>query len=176
MTLSFKGEVTRGQRFEKKLWQGLVFRLAPDESGWTVFLGNRTAPQSNYCAVETPPFHGTNSLNIWGRDFAKIQNSGKSQAGLRQILEPEQTRTFWFVLNAKDYRKAHDALGIILYRYNQPAERVKDADDAWGRITTGGGKLTVKEVRLSDHDIDGEPRIYYLKFEVMLRLPKEFMK
>jgi hypothetical protein len=102
-TIQFQGTISKGQKFEKDLGNGLVFQLIPNEDGWHVEVAPKSGNEVNdygFASIATPPFHGATSLDIQGSDFSKNTNNF-------------QPRNFSFVLNKKDANAMADAIGQL---------------------------------------------------------------
>ena len=115
-TIRFTGAISKGQTFDKQIGPRLFFRLLPAELGWTISIGSQTGAEKNFYAVVTPPYRGINAIDIEGWHFRNAGNTGPNEPGPKNVNAPREVREFYFVLNDSDYRKAFDALQILLCR------------------------------------------------------------
>lgn len=93
---SFNGEVSKGQTFEVKLRQELVFRLEyfdGDGEGWEIWVGDTIQPGHNFVRCVTPPHRGLNgNTDIIGWHFRNADNSGPR--GSEDIPVPQEVKKF----------------------------------------------------------------------------------
>jgi len=172
-TITFSGEVTKDQRFEKQIIENLYFCLIPQELGWAVFIGNKADTENNFAGVVTPPYHGINPLSIEGWHFRNADNSGPNEAGEKNINAPQELRQFNFVLNGRDYQQAFDCLQKILWPYSYSPEEVAKAEVLQQSIRMAEGSLTIKEMELNNLVITQQAGMDYMKFDVELHLPPD---
>ena len=65
-TIVISGEVNRGQQFSCVIHDSLLFKLIPNEFGWTISVSTKSRPEEDISRL-TPPFHFvTNPRNIEG--------------------------------------------------------------------------------------------------------------
>jgi hypothetical protein len=117
-TVKFSGEVLKGRSFEKPIGANLFFRLIPQDLGWTISTGSKAGAENNFCGVVTSPYRGINHIHIDGWHFRNKDNSGPDEVGPKNVNGPQEVREFYFVLDDADYRKAFDALQILLWQYS----------------------------------------------------------
>ena len=162
----FAGEVARGQAFEHALAPGLVFRLVPDDGGWTVWVGQPGAPDADWSGVVTPPFRGPNPRFLEAWHFRNADNSGPNLPGPGNVNAPQAVREFEFVEQAADYRRAFDALQGVLWPKTD-AER-QAALDVLEPIMARArrGRLTITDLELGGLGRGLRPWIEHLRFVV----------
>ena len=162
----FAGEVARGQAFERALAPGLVFRLVPDEGGWTVWVGQPGAPDADWSGVVTPPFRGPNARYLEAWHFRNADNSGPNAPGPGSVNAPQAVRDFAFVEQADDYRRALDALQGVLWPRTDTQGQA--ALDALGEIMARArrGRLTITDLQLGGLEPGTRPWIERLRFVV----------
>jgi hypothetical protein len=164
----FPGEVSRGQRFEKAVAPGLVFRLEPyagNDSGWDIRLapGTEASAEAVDCigAIETPS-HGSNELAI-----ELPEGVTASEAALRNPHE------FDFVPNSSDCKRAWDLNNSINYQYKLTDQQREELNRQLGAIPTAHGHLKVLDFRLGAPPEGSRARaIEWIKFEVALQFPQ----
>jgi hypothetical protein len=169
-TVSFSGEVLKGQTYEKQLPASLFFRLVPQDLGWTISIGAKDNPENNFCSVVTPPYRGINAIHIEGWHFRNSDNTGPNQVGAKNVNAPQQRRDFQFVLNSGDYRRAFDALQILLWPYSYSKQQIDQADAVHARLPKGSGTLVIRELRLNALEVGKQAGIDLLKMAVELHL------
>jgi len=162
----FAGEVARGQAFERALAPGLVFRLVPDDGGWTVWVGQPGTPDADWSGVVTPPFRGPNPRFLEAWHFRNADNSGPNLPGPGNVNAPQAVREFEFVEQAADYRRALDALQGVLWPKTD-AER-QAALDVLEPIMARArrGRLTITDLELGGLGRGVRPWIERLRFVV----------
>lgn len=166
LPLKFKGEVRRGQVFERSIDRRLTFRLNPDEYGWEIWIGDKTKPDRNYCAIITPPYHGINALDIEGWHFRSSDNSASVEARGNNVNAPQEIRRFFFVLNEAGYLKASHALQRLLWPYSYTASETEEAREAYDRIKKMTGRLRIRSKELGNLKGGGRAWIERMRFEV----------
>lgn len=174
-TVSFDGEVLRGQDFEHEIEQNLVFRLryfAGDGEGWEIWVGDRTRPDCDFSACVTPPFRGVNSRLISGWHFRNPDNSGPPDP--EDLRFPQEVRGFWFVLDETDCQIADDALGKLMWPYQYSEEEVDEAQGTHEQLQTAKGILTITQLELGNLTVGELAWIDRMEFTVELWLPPEW--
>jgi hypothetical protein len=166
--LEFSGEISRGQRFEKVVAPGMLFRLEPyagNDSGWDIRLAPDTepSPASVDCiGAVSIPSHGSNDLSI--------ELSEEQTAQGVMLRNPHE---FDFVPNPSDCKRAWDLNNSIAYRYNQTDQERRELDGKLSEIPNGHGQLKVLDFRLSPQAEPDKPgAIDWIKFEVDLKFPQ----
>lgn len=166
--LRFTGKVNRGERFQKKLGVGLVFRLNPaaqSDSGRRIEILSDTVPlpEDFDCSGSvTPPAHGPNDLFLDKPD------------GWSPEKKPEwNVHQFNFVANPAECKIAWDLFNEEEYPSNK-SDKEKEADEEkFGKILTGTGTLTIVDSRFGPPTASDEyGAVQWLTFEVDLRFPR----
>jgi hypothetical protein len=162
----FTGELNRGQRFEKNVGSGLVFRLEPDageNSGWSIRLApaSEPSPASIDCIGSvSEPLHGSNKLSI--------DPSGVSIVNGRTYWFPD-FREFYFVINPLDCKSAWDLANAAYYPSKLTDQEREQASEKLFQIRTGHGSFKILDSRVNVPAGEKKPRaIEWLKFEVEL--------
>jgi len=169
VTVSFIGEVSKGESFEKVVGKGLVFRLNPTRDiEWIISIEPEIIPDQdsswNFAGIVTPPYRGgVNNTWIDGWQFRNSDNSGPLEWG--SLNAPGKVREFFFVLSTEDYQKAQEALDKMLWPGNWSAEEVQNAKNIHEELPKGVGRLTIKEMELGNLIIDEKPWIELMEFE-----------
>lgn len=101
--MDFTGEIVHGQRFERPIVDGLIFRLDPEPgaagTGWMVRVIRLPEEDEDYAGVMTPPYRGVNHRFIEGWHFRNRENTGVNQS---DVNAPQYDREFGFVLTRDD--------------------------------------------------------------------------
>lgn len=116
--IRFNGAVKRGDSFQHKVSDGLIFGLDPTKEsdpcqGWQIWLGPSEQIKAYAAIATTPLFHGLIDTDICGSDFRNSDNSGPNTPGPKNVNRPQRVRHFEFVTNQSDYEavvNAYDAL------------------------------------------------------------------
>ena len=166
----FSGEVLKGRSFERQVGANLFFRLVPDELGWSISVGSK-AVRENFCSVVTPPYRGMNALVIEGWHFRNSDNSGPNEPGPKNVNAPQELREFYFVLNEPDYRRAFDALQILLWPYSYSKQQIDAAEGAHAKVRKGRGKLMIRDLKLNVLELGKQAGIDRMAFDVELTFP-----
>jgi hypothetical protein len=102
------GEVRSGQSFEANIGEGLELALAPragsELTGWVISIRLVQNKEEDYSEAATPPFQSVNP-RLLTTDY-----SFRAQDAIAW-----NPRRFQFVSNASDYRRAANALGILVH-------------------------------------------------------------
>lgn len=164
--IRFTGGVGRGQRFEKTVASGLVFRLEPDaddDSGWSIRLApdSEPSPASIDCIGSvSAPLHGTNKLSIEPSDASIING---------RLNWFPNFREFYFVRNAADCKSAWDLANAAYYPSKLTDERREEAHEKLFQIPTGHGVFRILDSKVKAGAGEETPQaIEWLKFEVEL--------
>lgn len=161
---SFSGEVKRGQSFQKKITQGLVFCLTPDSfwqenGGWRLNISDEIGKpcDDNFAGIVTPPFHGENNATfIQGWQFRNENNTGENETNA-------MIRYFSFVFNQSDYESIFNA------SFNLPTDKNFDPS----KILTSRSVMTIVDLKLGNLIPDKIVWIESMKFEVKIYLPPD---
>jgi hypothetical protein len=102
------GEARSGQSFEANIGEGLELALAPrlgsEVTGWVIRIRPVQNKEEDYSEAATPPFQSVNP-RLLTTDY-----SFRSQDAIAW-----NPRRFQFVSNASDYRRAVNALGVLVH-------------------------------------------------------------
>jgi hypothetical protein len=166
---SFSGKLKRGESFQKKITQRLVFCLTPssfwvENGGWDLNISDEIGKpcDDNFAGIVTPPYRGgDNATFIQGWNFRNENNTGKSEANA--ITSNSMTRFFSFVFNQSDYE------AIFNYSFNIPTDSNVDAS----KILTSRGVLTIIDLKLGNLIPNETAWIESMKFEVKIYLPSD---
>jgi hypothetical protein len=164
--LVFGDEVELGQKFEREIGHGLVFRLAPvadlPESGWRIEITPKVQPGGNpveFAWVATPPYHFANPLYL--------DTSYGTTAEAAVAMSP---RSFHFVLNMEDFRAAAEAVDLAIYSSNASDIERERINRAASKVETGAGEVHILKSRLiAPEGKNTLGKIAWLKFEVKLK-------
>jgi hypothetical protein len=170
-TITIHGEVRRGETFEHTIRPNLIFLMSPTDFGWVISVGDTVSPGNNFCAVVTPPYRGINAIYLEGWHFRNSDNSGPNDVGPKNVNAPGEERSFSFVLNVVDYKKAFDALQKLLWPYSYSRQEIDEANRAHDQLEKAQGVLTVKELKLNNLVAGQQAGIDYMRFNVELILP-----
>ena len=170
--LTFGGEVTLGQAYEREIGYGLIFRLTPmrddTDSGWQIEIVprlQRAGSPADFAAIATPPYHFANPLNV---DTSYGITAAEAVA--------QSKRPFYFVRTMADFRAAEDAVNLALYTTDAPQAEQDRINDAAGKVEVGSGELRILESRLIP-PVGKDPlgKIAWMKFEVKLKFHSGIM-
>ncbi|MFO7680530.1 MAG: hypothetical protein R6X34_10805 [Chloroflexota bacterium] len=171
-TITFTGEVIRGQTFEKEISDDLLFRLVPSEyanigiDGWQINIINKSYPDHELASVATPPFRGKQVLDIVGWHFRNEDNSGPFISGPDGHYQPQEVRSFYFVLTEEDYETAMEAIACIIHPCDDIG--VKEAIQIHEEITKARGEVTITDLELGNLVASERAWIENMEFTVEL--------
>ena len=165
--IRFKGAVKRGDSFQHRVSDGLIFGLDPTREsdpcqGWQIWLGPSEQIKTYAAIATTPLYHGLIDTDICGSDFRNSDNSGPNSG---DVNRPQRVRHFEFVTNQSDYEavvKAYDALA----RNTLTAEQVSSEVLQYHHI----GKLNITGFSLGNLQAGAQPTIERMEFTVELNL------
>lgn len=174
--ITFTGQVSRGQVFEKEISEDLLFRLVPTEYanidivGWQINIINKSYPEHELASVATPPFRGNQVLDIVGWHFRNDDNSGPFVSIPGGYYKPQEVRPFSFILTEESYETALEAIGCII----SPCDNmeVEEAIQIHETIPKASGKLTINQLDLGNLVIGERAWIEIMEFTVELEVPK----
>ena len=175
--ISFRGEVSANQAFERRFGDSLLFRLVPKgvPFGWDIEVvpeRQEDSPQSEYIWVVTPPYHGHNPR------FLDTSYGMSASEAIRF-----STREFNFVLNEKQFKKAADLVELAIMSRPQSDKRSareitkesQDASEALLKFPVAKGRLIILKSKIETPDESGKQGfIKWLEFRVDLRVPCDF--
>jgi hypothetical protein len=185
-SVSFEGEVARGQSFLEPLGQGMVFDLEAVPAGWIVRVLPGAGPRPAHDAAElaTPPYNSVTPLAIT-TDF-----SFRAQDAVAW-----NPRRFQFAADMSSFKKLQSAYAAYMAKPDDAAIQERLAEMAAGEPT---GELQILDARLvpgtanqgamaaavashfsqTPHTVEqgGSPlgAITWLKFRVTVHLPAGF--
>jgi hypothetical protein len=173
--LSFAGEVSAGQVFERKFTKKLGFRLNPSQSGWT---------------IEVIPYEQTDSGNagyVWVVNFPyrsyNVRDLDASYGTTAKEAVKYSPRDFNFVLNEQQFKRASDLVEMAIMSRPQSDHRSQqeldkesmDAGQALEALPVAKDRLTIMNSRVADSAEKGDfGSIEWLKFKVELHVPCGF--
>jgi hypothetical protein len=173
--LSFAGEVSAGQAFERTFSKKLGFRLNPSQSGWT---------------IEVIPYEQTDSGNaeyVWVVNFPyrsyNVRYLDTTYGTTAKEAVEYSPRDFNFVLNEQQFKRASDLVEMAImshplsdHRSQQELDKESmDAGQALEALPVAKGRLTIMNSRLADPTEKGDlGSIEWLKFKVELHVPCGF--
>jgi hypothetical protein len=165
-SLRFTGEVTHGQRFEKTIAPGMVFRLEPyagNDPGWSVRLepSSEPSPESIDCIAPTEETsHGSNELAL------------DPPERIGEDAELKRLRQFGFIHTPSQCKVAWDLMNVALYGSKLTNKEREEAEIKLSKIPSGTGTLKVVDDRFSVPPGKDQPvAVDWLKFEVEFRFP-----
>jgi hypothetical protein len=167
-TLSFSGEASRGQRFEKVIAPSMVFRLVPfagNDSGWDIRMAPGTEPSAesiDCIGAILEPTHGSNELSI------ELSDEDSTQGALQAA--PHE---FDFVATPADCKQAWDLNNSINYDHGLTDKEQQELNEKLGAILSGHGKLVILDPRVEPPAEKGASGVIdSVKFEVDLQFPQ----
>lgn len=164
---SFFWEIKRGQSFQKKITEGLVFCIEPssflvENGGWTINISDETGKtcDDNFAGIVTPPFRGGyNAIFIQGWQY---RNENNTEPSVPTWLTTNP-RIFNFVFNQKDYE------AFFNNAFNIPTDNPVNLND----ILTSRGVFAITNLELGNLIPNETPWIEEMKFEVKIYLPPD---
>ncbi len=175
--LSFRGEVSANQAFERRFGDTLLFRLVPkgEQFGWDIeVVPDRPGgtSQSEYIWVVTPPYH------FWNPRYLDASYGMSASEAVRS-----SPRNFNFVLNEEQYKKAADLVALAVTSHplsdKRSAEEFQkesqDAAEALFKFPVAKGRLAILNSSIGTLQESGKQGfIKWLEFRVDLRVPCDF--
>ena len=175
--LSFRGEVSANQAFDRRFGDSHVFRLVPkgEQFGWDIEVvpdRREGTGQSEYIWVVTPPYRGFNPR------FLDTSYGTSPSEAVR--FSP---RDFNFVLNEEQFKKAANLVELAIMSHPQSdrrsaeefAKESQDAANALFKFPVAKGRLIILKSRIETSDESGKLGfIKWLEFRVDLRVPCGF--
>ena len=158
---SFSGEIKRGQSFQEKITQGLVFCITPrtlwvENDGWTINISDEIGKpcDDNFAGIATPPFRGDNPTYIFGVQFTDENKVAFTRSFVRE---------FNFVFNQRDYET------LWASYYPMPLDNKIDVT----KIKSSPGIFTIQDLKLGNLIPNEKPWVASMKFEVKIYLPSD---
>ena len=178
LLLSFGGEVSAGQKFERKFGEKVLFHLNPANAshGWTIEVRPEAQDHSpgerEYVWVVTPPYH-----------FNNVRYLDTAYGTSAEEAVRESPRDFNFVLNEEQFNRAADLVDSAisshpLSDHRTPEGLGKESEDAVRDLkafSVSKGRVTILDSRVNptggDNDLGS---IEWLQFKVELQVPCAF--
>lgn len=167
-TYQFSGTVSRGEDFSFEFTPGLEFRLDYidyEPGGWAVRIADPGYPDENFCSVVTPPYSGTNPLQIYAWHFLNIDGDGPNDGS---VNAPGFDRSFMFVTDRDNFTLAFESLSSMLWP--QTDEEYDRALAVHNTIPRQLGMLLIKDIGFVESE---STSIESLEFEVELYMSAE---
>lgn len=176
-TSRFRGEVARGDTvlhgFEHN-GQPFEFRLLPTSSGWIIWVGDPVHRDRNLVAAATLSLRdGVNPAVIEGWHFRNRDNTGPNEPGPKNVDAPQRRREFAFVLSGLDFVRARQAIEVLRWRKDLPADQVKAARDVLATTPTAKGVLRIEAMELSNLAEGERAVIERMAFSVTIEWPEQ---
>lgn len=166
----FEGDVRRGQRFEKNIAPGMVFRLEPyagNDSGWSIRLvpSSEPSPATIDCiGAVSEPMHGSSEVELEAPD------------GTSAEPELKRPREFIFVPTPSDCKVAWDLMNLVNYGSKLSDKERAEADRKLAQIPTSHGRFAVVDSRFGEPtSTNAHGPIEWLKFQVDLSVAAQAM-
>ena len=164
--VTFTGEISSGNSFERDIGHGLIFRLVPSPAGfgkgWDIEIvpkENPTGGPAEFCAIVTPPYH-----------FYNLRYLNASYGVTARQAVAMSPRAFQFVESPEDFAAASVVVNSVIYSVDWPSKKDSLAAAA-AKVPLGAGELRVLRSRITagknNEDLGS---IDWLKFEVRLSL------
>lgn len=164
-----EGDVVRGKDFEARIDAARVFRLKAFSEGWVVEVTDDK--DKNYCSVVTPPYRGTNHLEIFGWHFRNADNTGPNEPGEKNVDAPGERRAFRCVATAAEFAAADKSLRLVLWGENATWKETDESVRIHERLVSEAqrGKLTLSRLALGNLGAGRRPWIESMHFRFELR-------
>jgi hypothetical protein len=164
LPIRLHGEVHRGEKVEKEIGRGLVFRLAPSEFGWEIEVGPKDSTD-NYMDCVNEPLHGITPFQIEGWLFRNDDNTAPRKPS--EMLTPGigEKREFQFVLTAADEAKSCDDLEKMEHSRDKKAAEPMPASRLFGARAGGDGSVTITHMTLGNLKPGQQAWIESMEFE-----------
>ncbi|MFW6089398.1 MAG: hypothetical protein ACODAB_06575 [Gemmatimonadota bacterium] len=161
------GRVSHGETFEAELGGGLLFRLDPNAphprnpQGWTIRVTSTEDRDADYLMVVTPPYRFSN------RRYVDTGYGHTAEEALAWT-----PRTFRFVANRRDFERARESLGVLLWSGEHTQEEVARARAVRDSLRTYEGEFIIVDGTVRGGDREDSPGIIdRLSFRVVLCIP-----
>jgi len=162
--LTFTGEATLREPFEREIGHNLIFRLVPtvgdEDSGWNISIVPKSgSPDDEFCGIATPPYHFYNPRYL--------DTSYATSAKDAVAFNPRQ---FNFVLTHEDNQVAGEYVNMTIYRNHATKEDFEEIDDKAAKVEVGTGELQILNSRISPGNSENETgKIEWIQFLVKLK-------
>ena len=166
-----EGDVVRGKDFEARVDAARIFRLKAFSEGWTIEVTDDK--NNNYCSVVTPPYRGTNVLEIFGFHFRSADNTGPNEAGEKNVNAPGARRSFRCSATPADFAAADKSLRLVLWGENATWRETDEAAQLHSRLVGEAqrGTLVMSRLALGNLGAGRRPWIESMHFRFELRPP-----
>lgn len=177
LRMSFSGEVSAHQDFERKFGKDVSFRLNSHAAmeGWFLEVVPGTQPPSGYAEyvwVVNPPYH-----------FQNIRYLDTSYGISAKQAVAYSPRDFNFVVDQQQYEHAaelveHSAVSHSQSEHKTQQEFEKESQDALQKLEelpVSKGRLTILQSRVTETGNDGLGSIEWISFRVELHVPCDFV-
>lgn len=163
--ITFRGEVKRGNSFQREVGNGLVFELkwVESQAGWLVKIYKPQRPAENYAWVFAPA--------LGSEDFRVVLSTPPRDR------EPEWASEFTFVVQQNRYREAKALIEKLSHPGNRPEHDLARIQQKLRTIERGQGSLEILDYRarfpvLLDPQAPKAEYLDYVQFEVKLCFPE----
>lgn len=113
-----------------------------------------------------------NGIYVEGWHFRNSDNSGPNEIGLKNVNAPQRLRQFYFVRTDADFRKAFDALQILLWPYGYLKQQINEAENVHAKLLKGQGSLNIRDLKLNTLELGKQAGIDRMTFDVELIFPR----
>jgi hypothetical protein len=154
------GRIRQGESYHEKINDRLMFKLVPNSvgnpPGWVITVAPTDLSREDYVWVVTPPYR------FWNPRYVDVSYgvSAKEAVG-------NSPRDFFYVTNEDDFKKAEQAVDILLWPYNYSEKEVSQAREDLDAVRKSSGVFAITDSRIT-RDADGKEMIAELSFSVEL--------
>lgn len=147
-TVTFSGDVMRGEKFSRIFHDSMAFVLDPIESGWEIGIFLKGRPGENIARL-TPPFHSVpNPRFVEGWHFRNESNTGPNDGS---VNAPGSVREFIF----------SSKVGLSM-EYPPTVDQLEEVK------RDGTGMLEIIEAELGNLFPEKQANVVRMRFRVML--------
>jgi hypothetical protein len=164
LSIRLQGEVHRSEKFEQEIGRRLVFRLVPDEFGWSIQVGPKNGTD-DYMDCVNGPLHGITPYQIEGWLFRNDDNTAARKPF--ELLTPAvgERREFQFVLTAADEARSCADLDRAEHSHDQKVTERIAATNLIGAYAGGDGSVTITSMTLGNLKPGAQAWIESMRFE-----------
>lgn len=159
-TMSFTGQVDKGELYEQKINDDLIFRLVPNSAGnppgWVIMIVPVDRSREDYVWVVTPPYRFSNP------QYVDISYGISAREAVNH-----SPRTFSFVTNEKDFKTAGEAVDVLLWPSTYTKREVKEAKARLEAVPRAKGIFTITDASFKSVS-GGKEEIEHLAFQIEL--------
>jgi hypothetical protein len=174
---TFSGHVARGQVYTHEIVKGLIFCLRPNtlfhkNDGWKIVINDTMDDngEAGFNGIVTPPFHGTNAIDIEGSDFRNDKNTAENDGSGNA---PQKIRKFNFVLNRSDFEKVWSAHRCVMWHECENGLTQNEAGKIIATAPKSLGVLIITNFELGNLISNDHAWFESMDFEVKIYLPAE---